>query len=380
MLRLSESGPWRDNVFGESRLQVRRQANDIASAFEAPTVRVLDAFTTGGAQQAGGRDSTDIEWATNVDWARGKHAIRVRHPGRGRLVRQRQPHQLSRHLHVREPDDFDAGRPANYTQRIGDPLVEYSQWQAGALHPGRLARAIKNLTLSARSAPGAADAPRRRLEPRAAGRIHLVAVQERQDDHSRRRRHLLRLARRRHLRTDAAGRRRAPARSGRHQSGYPDPFGGGRRKQILPASNTCSRTTSSMPKRLMGNIGLSHQFTPTFGANVSYNRSRGYEPLPRAQHQCAAERRRARIPSLGNVTQVESTADAARAHAQRGRELQPARHGGCSCSPTTPGSNSGTTRTAPFSLPADSYDPAAEWGPVAGVARHNLQRDVQHRR
>jgi len=45
--RFSETGPWSRNVFAENRLQVRRQANDSLSAVEAPTIRVLDAFTTG---------------------------------------------------------------------------------------------------------------------------------------------------------------------------------------------------------------------------------------------------------------------------------------------------------------------------------------------
>ena len=40
-------------------------------------MRVLDAFTAGGAQQEGGRTSTELEWATNIDWAKGKHSVRL---------------------------------------------------------------------------------------------------------------------------------------------------------------------------------------------------------------------------------------------------------------------------------------------------------------
>ena len=74
-----------------------------AAVLEQPAVRVLDAFTSGGAQQAGGRDAAEIEWATNVDWARGRHAVRFGSLVEGGPLSQRQPHQLSRHLHVRQP-------------------------------------------------------------------------------------------------------------------------------------------------------------------------------------------------------------------------------------------------------------------------------------
>ncbi|MGH8638670.1 MAG: carboxypeptidase-like regulatory domain-containing protein, partial [Burkholderiales bacterium] len=52
LLRLSESGPLTRNWFGESRLQIRWTDSEMASAVEAQTTRVLDAFTIGGAQQA----------------------------------------------------------------------------------------------------------------------------------------------------------------------------------------------------------------------------------------------------------------------------------------------------------------------------------------
>ena len=76
MLRLAESGPLARAWFGESRLQVRWADTESAAFLEQPAVRVLDAFTSGGAQQDGGRNATEIEWATNVDWARGRHAVR----------------------------------------------------------------------------------------------------------------------------------------------------------------------------------------------------------------------------------------------------------------------------------------------------------------
>jgi outer membrane receptor for ferrienterochelin and colicin len=43
--------------------------------------------------------------------------------------------------------DYEAGRAANYSQRLGDPLVEFSPWQAGIFIQDDW-RIRKNLTLS----------------------------------------------------------------------------------------------------------------------------------------------------------------------------------------------------------------------------------------
>ena len=213
VLRLSESGPL-------ARLVVRRVAaagppgrhRRRRPTLEAPTVRVLDAFTSGGAQQAGGR---------------AQHRHRVRHQHRlrhaastrmrmgalveGGILPQRQPHELSRHLHVPEPRRL-RGRPAGELH-AGASAIRWSStrtWQAGVFFQDDW-RARKNLTLSA----GVRQEFQTHLDDRwnfaPRGRLHLVAVQERQDDGPRRRRHLLRLARGGDLRADAARRRRPPA-------------------------------------------------------------------------------------------------------------------------------------------------------------------------
>ena len=138
----------------DGRRRPRRQM------LEARTVRVLDTFTSGGAQQAGGRESTDIEWATNVDWARGKHAIRF-----GTLIEggwydsDNRTNYLGTFTFTSRAD-FDAGRPSNYTQRIGDPRVRVLALAGRPLHPGRLARSFEPDD-QRRPASGAPDAPRR---------------------------------------------------------------------------------------------------------------------------------------------------------------------------------------------------------------------------
>jgi hypothetical protein len=147
MLRLSESGPIARLWFAESRLQVRRTSSDSVSDTQLPTVRVLDAFTAGGAQQAGGRRGTDIEYATDIDYAKKGHSLRMGTLIEGGRYRGDNRTNYLGTFTFTSLADYDAGRPANFTRRAGDPLVEYSQWQ-GAFYIQDDWRARKNLTIN----------------------------------------------------------------------------------------------------------------------------------------------------------------------------------------------------------------------------------------
>ena len=195
MLRLSESGPLAPAWFGESRLQVRW--HDRGSSSVARSCRPSACSTpspSGGAQQAGGRRSTELEWATNVDWARGRHAVRVGALVEGGRFRSDNRTNYLGTYTFASLADYEAGRPATYTRRDRRSARRVLALAGRALRPGRLARA-QEPDAERRRAPGAPDAPRRPMEPRAARRAHVVAVQERQDHRPRRRRDLLRLAR-----------------------------------------------------------------------------------------------------------------------------------------------------------------------------------------
>ncbi|RPJ82045.1 MAG: carboxypeptidase regulatory-like domain-containing protein, partial [Acidobacteria bacterium] len=67
LFRLSENGPVGRRFFWESRLQVHAFANDNRSVTESPAIRVLDSFTSGGAQQSGGSHATEFELASDLD-------------------------------------------------------------------------------------------------------------------------------------------------------------------------------------------------------------------------------------------------------------------------------------------------------------------------
>jgi hypothetical protein len=144
ILRVSENGPLGRRFFSESRLQLRLLSSGSESALEAPTVRVLDAFTRGGAQRAGGSRTWEFEAATDLDYVRGPHSFRT-----GILLEggRYDSNDFSNYLGTftfASLADFEAGRAANYTRRLGDPRVKYSNLQFGiyAQDDYRVARSL----------------------------------------------------------------------------------------------------------------------------------------------------------------------------------------------------------------------------------------------
>ena len=364
--RISESGPLAKAWFGESRLQIRRTAADAAAVVEAPTVRVLDAFTSGGAQQAGGRHSTEIEWATNLDWARGKHAFRFGSLLEGGSFRSDLRTNYLGTYTFASLTDYEAGIPATYSRRDGNPLVEYSHWQAGLFAQDDW-RARKNLTLSAgirqemqthlgdewNLAPrgGLTWSPFKsgRTTVRAGGGIFYDWLEADVYEQT--------------LRVDGVRQQDLVVRS----PGFPDPFSGGF-SELLPTSKYVLAEGLVMPMRKMVNLGISQQIMPTVGLNVNMMHMIGSNRLRGRNTNAPIEGVRP-DGSFGNVTQMESTARV------RGTQIHTA------LNINVPSRrvmifanysfvNQRNDADGPFGMPADSYNIGAEWGPAANIPRH----------
>ena len=369
LLRLSESGPWSRNVFAESRLQLRHLQTAADSELEARTVRVLDTFTSGGAQQSGGRESLDVEWATNVDWTKGKHAVRagVLLEG-GSYTSDNRTNYLGTFTFT-SMADYEVGRPANYTQRIGDPLVEYSHWQAGLFVQDDW-RARPNLTVSAgiRQELQTHLEDRLNLAPRAAftwspfknGRITVRGGGGIFSDW------LEAETYEQVLRVDGERQRDLVITN----PGFPDALGGGAAQDILPASKYMLADELVMPQRIMGNIGVSYQFSSKLGTNVSFTQTRS-ENRFRGRNINAPLNGVRPDPAVGNVTQVESTGKMRGQTFVAGMNFQiPQRR--IMLFTNYAWLNQKTDYSGPFGLPADSYDLSGEWGPAAGTPRHSF--------
>ena len=370
MLRLSESGPWTRSMFGESRLQLRWQGSDSISDVEAPSERVLDAFTSGGAQQAGGRDAFDLEWATNVDFAKGKHSFRAGALVEGGFYRSDARSNYLGTFTYTSLADYEARRPATYTRRLGDPNVEYSQWQAGwFVQDDWRARSNLSISLGLRQELQTNLDDRLNLAPRAGftwspfrngrttvrggGGIFYEWLESEIYEQV--------------LRVDGTRQQDLVIRN----PGYPDPFSGGALQEVLPGSRYLLSPDLVMPRRAMVTLGLSHQLRPMMGVNLTYNHQRGDDRFRGVNINAPGEGGVRPNPAVGNVTQVESSA-ALRAHTiSAGFNLNiPSRRTFLFANYAYMRQESNADGA--FSLSAHGNDLSTEWGPVSGIPRHNV--------
>jgi hypothetical protein len=131
-LRLSENGPMGRRLFTESRLQLRWTDTTSESATEEPSVVVQDAFTGGGAQQKGGQHAVEFELASDLDYVRGAHSWRTGLLLEGGTFRSNAASNYLGTYTFASLADYNAGRPSNFTVRLGDPTIRYSTLQAAA--------------------------------------------------------------------------------------------------------------------------------------------------------------------------------------------------------------------------------------------------------
>ena len=382
LLRLSESGPLSRLWFAESRLQVRRVDNENTPDFERPTVRVLDAFTAGGAQMAGGRETTEIEYATDIDFAKRGHSMRMGTLVEGGWFRSDNLTNYLGTFTFASLDDYSAGRPSNFTQRVGNPLVNYQNWQAGIYYQDDW-RVKKNLTVSF----GVREELQTHLDdhwnfnprlgltwsPFKNGKTTIRAGGGWFSDW------LESDVYEQTLRVDGTRQQDLIVLN----PGYPDPFAGSAAQEILPTSKYMLADGLVMPRRLVGLFAVTQQVSQLFSINASYSHADGRDRFRGRNVNAPLDGVRP-DPTLGTVTQVESTARLENDQLTVGLNMNLPRSRTFVFANYAYNNQRNDADTA-FSLPASSYDLAAEWGRASGVPRHiasavmntNLTRSIR---
>lgn len=131
-VRLRSTGVIGRKVFRETKIEWTRSDGSTSPYSGLPTLRVNDAFTSGGAGQSGTRTSQELEFAQNVDFTIGRrHSLRAGlliEAGRWRSTQQQNFNGVYVFTSLA---NYQLGLPATYTVRVGDPLVAYSQVKAG---------------------------------------------------------------------------------------------------------------------------------------------------------------------------------------------------------------------------------------------------------
>jgi hypothetical protein len=373
-LRLSDTGPWGKSWLNETRLQIGMNSTSSRAAFEGQTVRVLDAFTGGGAQSRGGRDTTSLEFASNLDYAKGKHSVRVGFLLEGQWVETDQQSNYLGTFTFASLDDYAAGRPLQYSIREGDPLIDYSQWQLGLFAQDDW-RARPNLTVSF----GVRQEMQRNLDdklnlsprfgltwsPFRSGRTTVRGSLGVFNDW------LEAQTYGQVLQVDGVRQRETIIRN----PGYPNPLDGGILQQALPAGKYVLADDLSMPYTVRASGGLQQQLRPNMGAHLQYSFARGYDRF-RGRNINAPDPSQGGLrpdPAFGNITQVESTGGQRQHMVVTGLSYAvPAKRTFMFANYTL--NHAENDSTGPFGLPADSYNLDAEWGPTG--SRHSLSANV----
>jgi hypothetical protein len=146
--RMQHMGPLGRRMFSRTRMQISWSDSESHAALEAPTIRVLEAFTRGGAQRAGGQHTRSLNAASDLDYVRGIHSYRA---GLEFTVLRVRADDTTNYLGTytfESPEAFELGQPRSYTQRLGNPSIRYNNLQAGAYLQDDM-RLRRNLTLSA---------------------------------------------------------------------------------------------------------------------------------------------------------------------------------------------------------------------------------------
>ena len=116
----------------EFRLQVTTQSNESDSLTSAPTMNVQDAFNSGGAGQRSNTKTDRVEIADNFDFNIGtKHQMRVGILIDSAFYSSADERNALGTWTYRTIDDYRAGRPQQFSQRIGTLDIDYRRTQAG---------------------------------------------------------------------------------------------------------------------------------------------------------------------------------------------------------------------------------------------------------
>ena len=146
--RAQQIGPLGRRAFLRTRLQLAWQDSNNISAVEKRTIRVLESFTSGGAQVKGGQHTRTLVAAGDLDYVRGNHTWRVGLQVDASRWRSDDASNYLGTYTFESLEAYEAGRPRSYTQRIGDPNLKYENYQ-GAWYVQDDFRVRRNLTLSA---------------------------------------------------------------------------------------------------------------------------------------------------------------------------------------------------------------------------------------
>jgi hypothetical protein len=367
LLRLGDSGVIGKKIFNETRFQARWLETEAKSNTIGQTILVPGSFNDGGAQRSGGRHQLDFEFDDNVDYALKKHGLRFGVQLEGGHYRSDDSVNRLGTFQFANLAAYQAGLPSQYTQRIGDPSVSYSQYQFGWYIQDDF-RVRKDLTIS--------YGVRQELQSNLGDKLNLAPrlgfVWSPQKSGAVTFRGGVGIfydwygaqTFEQTLRVDGQQQRDLVVL----HPGYPNPFSGGT-QVTLPPSRIQSDPILEMPYLIQASFGVETKPFKLFQLTTNYQYQRGV-------HLLRGRNLNAPIPgfgrpqtAFGNITDIESSANSS-VHRLMFR-VGPAKFvNGFFWSANYLVMKSTNESDGPFSLPTDNFNLAADRGPSAGDMHH----------
>jgi hypothetical protein len=146
IVRIQQAGPLGRRAFLNARVAWSQLDLDLHSNTEAQTIRVLDSFTSGGAQLHQDMRYQWLQMMADVDYVRGVHSFRVGNDLWFQGVRNIQENNYLGTYTFSSLENFNARRPSIYSQVIGDPRVTFLSVRTGVYAQDDIK--LKGLTLS----------------------------------------------------------------------------------------------------------------------------------------------------------------------------------------------------------------------------------------
>jgi hypothetical protein len=370
IFRLADSGAWGKKLFNEIRFQTTWREIGIASLSNAPTIRVLDAFTRGGQQVTSNNNLREIELTDNLDLTFfKKHTMRVGGTIESGSYNSTELRNQAGTFTFASLADFRANRPLQYSLRRGAPFVDFHQYQFAwyAQDDWRVHKSFSlsfglrhewqtNLHDQNNFAPraGFAWSPFKNGKTTLRGGAGLfydwfgnTTLEQ-------------------ILRVNGQNQNDLIVRN----PGFPDPFSSGT-ATTLPPSVIRQDATLRMPTILQTTFGIERELPKNFRVMTNYSFTRGLHQLRGINLNQPIPGLGRPFPTQGNITQVASIANSF-GHAlmlNASWNHLPKR-----IFVTVNYRLSKTTNEtdSPFSLPVNSYDLRAERGPALSDIRHMM--------
>jgi hypothetical protein len=379
-LRAQAQGIVGKSMLHEVRLQVYTQSSAQTSLSSARTIVVLDTFTKGGAGVSSRGSNRTFELAENLDFNIGrKQQMRVGYLLEGGRYKNFDARNAAGTFTFRTLEDYQAGRPATFTQRLGEVNTAFDQYTLGFYWSDDIRLNNKlSFGIGVRNEMQSHIDDRLNLMPRVGftwtpwgnrtsirGGYGLFYDWYESNLYDQT------------LRVNGIAQRDIQI----DFPGYPDPNVGSSETRVNPPGRIQASPDLEMPKVHQASIGIERQVTQNLSLQASYQMLRGRNQLRSININAPVnvgfdinglpiwERA---DPTIGNITQFDSTGRSQSDRLElRGTYRFPQRNIFMNVNyalAQVKNHADGAT-----SLPADNLNPDAEWGPSRQDVRHRIQ-------